>query len=437
TTTTTSHHHEDGIYEITCSAPVNIAVIKYWGKRDEALLLPTNSSLSLTLSQDHLQSKTTIRIITNANTDITPSNSSDRIWLNGREEAVSAKRLNNVLSQVRRLRSDMEAKDSNLPKLSHLPIHIASVNNFPTAAGLASSASGFACLTHALSNLFQLPISQSDISRLARVGSGSACRSLYGGFVAWDMGSLPNGHDSQARQVASEQHWPDMVALILVASDAKKDTGSTEGMQSTVETAPLLQQRIDSVVPGRMIAMEDAIHKRDFDSFAELTMRDSNQFHAVCLDTFPPIFYLTDVSRAVIALITAYNDAAAQLDATQGVPDVAEVLALCDAHFPAAQAVLADSTLAGDYYGRAAEVLVNEKPQADRLAAISEIIKKRGGLASRPLAPGSLTRIIYTKIGDGPRILASGGWGGDVSLLDSKGMPKVVAGMKRPSTAEH
>ncbi|KAI9361206.1 diphosphomevalonate decarboxylase [Zopfochytrium polystomum] len=447
---------------VTCSAPVNIAVIKYWGKRDEALLLPTNSSLSVTLSQDHLKSTTTVRLVS-PSAAATGATVRDRIWLNGKEEQVSAKRLSNVLQEVRRLRRSMEAGDATLPRLADLPLHIASVNNFPTAAGLASSASGFACLTFALSQLFHLPLTPEQVSRMARVGSGSACRSLMGGFVAWDMGTLADGSDSMARQVAPESHWPDMCALVLVASDAKKETGSTEGMQQTVQTSALLASRVDRVVPARMAEMERAVRARDFDAFAETTMRDSNQFHAVCLDTFPPIFYMTDVSRAVVALASAYNAAAHAIDVEEGgersprrfrvaytfdagpnavlyalASDVPEILRLVDAHFPPpADAAGAAAAARAEYYGRALH-LVDEAPSAAaaaRLEKIEAALAQRGGIAARTQPPGSLTRLIYTQVGDGPRLLARG-WSADVSLLGQDGLPRVVAGSKRQAAAE-
>ncbi|KAF9217313.1 diphosphomevalonate decarboxylase [Podila verticillata] len=228
-------------FEATCTAPVNIAVVKYWGKRDTSLILPTNSSLSVTLSQDQLHSKTTIR----ASADFT----SDRLWLNGIEESITSnKRLVACLRETRALRTKIEAEDASAPKLAHLNIHICSENNFPTAAGLASSASGYACLVYTLSKLFQLPLDASDLSIVARQGSGSACRSLFGGFVAWEMGERADGSDSKAVQIAPETHWPDLQALICVVSDEKKGTSSTEGMQLTVKTSPLLQERIKNVV---------------------------------------------------------------------------------------------------------------------------------------------------------------------------------------------
>lgn len=199
----------------------------------------------------------------------------------------------------------------SLPQISGLPLHICSENNFPTAAGLASSASGFAALVATLAALFSLQptLSASHLSKFARQGSGSACRSLFGGFVAWEMGSDPTGEDSLAVEVAPREHWPSLQALICVVSDAKKGTPSTAGMQRTVATSPSLQHRIKHVVPGRMAAMRKAIAAHDFDAFASITMADSNNFHACALDTTPPIFYMNDTSRAIVQLIEELNRA--------------------------------------------------------------------------------------------------------------------------------
>lgn len=191
-----------------------------------------------------------------------------------------------------------------------MPLRLISENNFPTAAGLASSAAGFAAFVRAIADLYQLPASPSELSLIARQGSGSACRSLFGGYVAWRMGSSPDGTDSRADQVAEAAHWPEMRALILVASAAKKGVSSTSGMQQTVATSGLFRERIASVVPENMARMEKAIAERDFAAFAEVTMRDSNSFHATCADTYPPIFYMNDVSRAAIRAVEAVNAAA-------------------------------------------------------------------------------------------------------------------------------
>ncbi|XP_074523197.1 diphosphomevalonate decarboxylase [Halichoeres trimaculatus] len=283
---------------VTCTAPVNIAVIKYWGKRNEELILPINSSLSVTLHQDQLKTTTTVAT--------SRSFQEDRIWLNGKEEDINHPRLQSCLREIRRLarkrRNDEElALDST--GLSHR-VHICSVNNFPTAAGLASSAAGFACLVYTLARVFGV---EGELSGIARQGSGSACRSMYGGFVQWIMGQKEDGKDSLAQQVEPETHWPELRILVLVASAERKPVGSTSGMQTSVQTSLLLKHRAESIVPGRMAEMIEAVRRKDFVAFAELTMKDSNQFHATCLDTYPPIFYLNSVSQQIINVVHRYN----------------------------------------------------------------------------------------------------------------------------------
>lgn len=275
---------------------------RYWGKRDTKLNLPTNSSLSVTLSQDDLCTHTTA--------SCHPSFTEDSLVLNGNAQDVSGARTQACLRELRELRKAVEDKDSSLPKLAEQRLKIVSENNFPTAAGLASSAAGFAALVRAVANLYELAASPTELSRISRQGSGSACRSLFGGYVGWNKGELEDGSDSVAYEVAPASHWPDMRAVILVASAEKKDISSTSGMQATVATSPLFQERANAVVPKRMKAMEKAIHERDFEAFATLTMKDSNSFHATCLDTHPPIFYMNDTSRAAVRLCEAINEAA-------------------------------------------------------------------------------------------------------------------------------
>jgi len=278
---------------------------RYWGKRDPSLNLPTNSSLSVTLSQKSLRTLTTA--------SCAATYPADELILNGKpQEIQSSKRTLACLASLRAHRQAVEDADSSLPKLSTLSLRIVSENNFPTAAGLASSAAGFAALVRAVADLYQLPQSPRDLSRIARQGSGSACRSLMGGYVAWRAGELADGSDSLAEEVAPASHWPEMRALVLVVSADKKDVPSTEGMQTTVATSNLFETRAKTVVPERMAAIETAIQNRDFPAFAEITMRDSNGFHATCLDSWPPIFYMNDVSRAAVRLVHDINRAVGQ-----------------------------------------------------------------------------------------------------------------------------
>lgn len=297
-------------------------------------------------------------------------------------------------------------------------MHICSHNNFPTAAGLASSASGFAALVSALALLYELPASPSELSLIARQGSGSACRSLFGGYVAWEMGSKPDGSDSRAVEIAPREHWPDLHALICVVSDDKKGTSSTSGMQRTVETSPLLQHRIHSVVPQRMKAISDAIRARDFPAFAQLTMADSNQFHAVCLDTEPPIFYMNDVSRAIIALIVEYNRASVAAGGTlraaytydagpnaviyAPAAHMKEIVGLILAYFPQTQPFK-------DVFG----LFAGGEAQGAVPAGFNEAVAKR-------FEAGAVKGLIHTRVGDGPRKL-----GAEEALLNAEGLPKV------------
>uniref|UniRef100_A0A4W5NNJ0 Diphosphomevalonate decarboxylase n=1 Tax=Hucho hucho TaxID=62062 RepID=A0A4W5NNJ0_9TELE len=391
---------------VTCSAPVNIAVIKYWGKRDEELILPINSSLSVTLHQDQLKTTTTVAC--------SRSFQEDRIWLNGKEEDITQPRLQSCLREIRRLarkrRSDGEA-DVDAAGLSH-KVHICSVNNFPTAAGLASSAAGYACLVYTLSRVMGV---EGELSVVSRQGSGSACRSMYGGFVQWIMGQQGDGKDSLAQQVEPETHWPELRVLVLVVSAERKPVGSTSGMQTSVETSILLKHRADSVVPARMKEMIEAVHKRDFTAFAELTMKDSNQFHATCLDTYPPIFYLNDVSRRVINLVHRYNrhyretKVAYTFDAGPNAviytlqQNVEEFVQVVKHFFP-------PETNGGQF--------LKGLPVAP--TTLSEELKQAIGM--EPMVKG-ICYIISTKAGPGPRVVEDP----SEHLLGSDGLPKESA----------
>ncbi|CAM6117914.1 unnamed protein product [Calypogeia fissa] len=292
----------DWVVMKTARAPSNIAVIKYWGKRDEKLILPINSSISVTL--DYLFATTTVAA--------SPSFTADRLWLNGKEVSMESERYKNCLKQIRARATDVVDEKTGLvvkkEDWQKLKIHVASKNNFPTAAGLASSAAGFACLVYGLANLMGAKESyEGELSSIARLGSGSACRSLYGGYVKWTMGKEDDGRDSVATQLFGEDHWKDLVIIIAVVSSRQKETSSTAGMQESVRTSPLLKYRAEAVVPTRIAQMEEAIKNRDFASFAKITCADSNQFHATCLDTYPPIFYMNDTSRRLIGLVERWN----------------------------------------------------------------------------------------------------------------------------------
>lgn len=273
---------------LTARASVNIAVIKYWGKSDERLKLPLNDSLSGTLDSADLCATTSIAV--------SDTYQSDRLWLNGFEQDMSdGSTPKMLLDQIR-----------SIAKVNHdnHKVHIVSHNNFPTAAGLASSAAGYACLAFVLGHLYGIE-DPTELSKLARRGSGSACRSLFGGFVHWQKG---HDHDSsKAVQIADRNHWPQMRAIICVINDETKDVSSSVGMLRTSTTSSFVEHRCKVVVPDRVDRITSAILERDFERFAQITMQDSNQFHAICLDSYPPLLYLNDTSREIIKLCSVIN----------------------------------------------------------------------------------------------------------------------------------
>jgi diphosphomevalonate decarboxylase len=400
-----SEEARNKIYMVTVSAGTNIAVIKYWGKADTAYNTPINDSVSVTLDQKDLCAVTTAA----ASFQFTE----DRLWLNGVEDVTAARnpRFRACVDGVKVLASDGtdEASGTTVTKAQWqaMKVHISSYNTFPTAAGLASSAAGYAALVAALSQLMHAQeVYPHQLSTVARQGSGSACRSLYGGFCAWRQGTPPEWLDSIAEPICpdtAEQHWPEIRAIILVVSDQKKDTSSTSGMSTSVATSTLLPHRAKHVVPQRMDRIIQAWKEKDFATFGEITMQDSNQFHAVCLDTYPPIFYMNDVSRAIIRIVTCYNAyhkevrAAYTFDAGPNAviycleKDAIEIGALMLHFYPSPDA-------AGVAY----------IPHADFAAQIQGVTLDAALLeACRgcvPGAPGDVRKVYYTQAGPGPQV---------------------------------
>lgn len=214
--------------------------------------------------------------------------------------------------------------------------------------------------------------------------------------------------------MAEKQDWDDLHAIILVVSDKKKGTPSTAGMQKTVATSALLQHRIKHVVPQRMERISKAIKEKNFEVFAKETMEDSNQFHAVCLDTSPPIFYLSDVSRSIIQLVEELNRAsgtpiaAYTYDAGPNAvlyvqrANVPLVLSTVLKYFPQTEESFPDPFQTGVEAGSV------KLPEGFRENVILET------------EVGVVPRIIHTCVGDGPRVLSDEKEG----LLGQDGMPK-------------
>lgn len=258
----------------TAQANPNIAFIKYWGNRDNVLRLPMNSSISMNM--DGLFTRTTV--------SFQPTLPFDELIINGHEvTGPGLDRVSYILDIIRGL--------ANI----HERAEIMTENNFPTGTGIASSASAFAALAMAGSKAAGLNLSEQDLSRLARRGSGSAARSIPGGFVEWQAGE--SEEDCFAFSIAEPDHWK-LVDCVAIVSAAHKKTGSTEG-HSIAPTSPLQNARVaDST--RRLEICRNAILNRDFDAFASIVELDSDMMHAVMMTSTPALHYWKPASLEVM-----------------------------------------------------------------------------------------------------------------------------------------
>ncbi|MGD0879345.1 MAG: diphosphomevalonate decarboxylase [Anaerolineales bacterium] len=255
----------------------NIAFIKYWGNRDEALRLPVNSSISMNLAG--LETRTSV--------NFSDKNRGDSLILNGRLQTGAAlQRVSDFLELVRQMAGIYSRAE------------VISESNFPTAAGMASSAAGFAALALAAAKAAGLDLDESGLSRLARRGSGSACRSIPAGFVEWQMGT--RDVDSYAISIAPPSHWK-LVDCIAIVSSAPKSTGSVKG-HALASTSPLQAARVEDA-PRRLETCRNAILRRDFAAFAEIVELDSNLLHAVMMTSHPALFYWQPASLTVMQAV--------------------------------------------------------------------------------------------------------------------------------------
>ena len=270
---------------VTALAHPNIAFIKYWGNRDDRMVLPANGSLSMNL--DGMLTRTSVAWLE------PPGPAKDSLTINGNPARRAAlERVSAFLDLVRELAgSDRRAT-------------VVSESNFPEGAGIASSASAFAALALAASRAAGLELSEAALSRLARRGSGSACRSVPGGFVEWAAGS--GDANSHAFSIAPASHW-DLVDCIAVVSTAHKPTGSSEA-HTLAGTSPLQAARLADA-PRRLDLCRRALLRRDFEALAEVVELDSNLMHAVIMTSRPPLFYW---EAATLAVLRAVREARAK-----------------------------------------------------------------------------------------------------------------------------
>lgn len=265
----------------TAQAPANIAFIKYWGKADENLRLPLNSSISMNLSGAY--SETTV--------DFSPKYEADQVeFLEG---SFSEKEKARIIKSLNLIRIWAGIKDF---------ARIATRNSFPKGIGAAASASGFAALTVAASNAAGLKLSEKELTIIARRGSGSACRSIPDGFVIWEKGST--NEDSYAYSLYPHTWWNLRDILVVVDTQMKK-VSTTEG-QEGARTSPLLKDRLQKV-PERIQLTLRALKEKNFTALGDIIEEDCLEMHRVIQTQTPPINYWTKETIMVMAQVRRWR----------------------------------------------------------------------------------------------------------------------------------
>lgn len=254
--------------KVTAKAPVNIALIKYWGKFDEENVIPYNSSISISL--DNLYTITTI-----SDAD------KFKVTLNG--EKLIEKEEEKVYNFLKHF-----ASIDQINKVS-----IDSINYVPTAAGLSSSSSAFASIAFAANAFFKKNLNLTELTQITRLGSGSACRSIYGGFVAWEK-------DGKVYEINSK--FTDIVLISVIINSQKKAISSREAMKRTAKTSPLYKYFVIES-NNDFYLMKDALINGDLELVGSLAMKSFLMMHGVMLSSNPPILYINDLSINVIELV--------------------------------------------------------------------------------------------------------------------------------------
>jgi diphosphomevalonate decarboxylase len=257
----------------TAVAHPNIALVKYWGKRDDALVLPHQSSFSVTLGP--LSVTATVEPLLSG---------ASSVEING--AVAEGRERDRVLELIHKLRPGAA-------------VRVATRGDFPAGAGLASSAAAFAALAVAARAAFGLERDVVSASRLARLGSGSASRSIQGGFCRWRRGERADGEDSFAEQTHDERHWPDLRLLVAVVSRDEKEVSSRDGMKATVETSPYYASWISQAERDVPEAIR-LVQARDLEALGALAERNAWRMHATALAAHPPLCYLLPATLSLI-----------------------------------------------------------------------------------------------------------------------------------------
>lgn len=290
----------DKIYIGKAKGPINIALIKYWGKEDEELIIPLNNSISLTLDTNIFYTETKVTIQSIENNNISKLENIITLKINGETSKVT-NRIKNIFKKFFTLDFPICKELSS----SMLNIKIESINTFPTASGCASSASSMAALVLAITSALKLEniLSKTELTKIARLGSGSGCRSIFGGICEWIKG---NKDDSFAIQLYDNKYWDLNVKLIIV-NQKEKDVSSSIGMKITKETSELFKYRIKYIVNKNIELLKKSLAEKDFNTLAEIIIKDSNNFHACCRDSYPSINYLNEESDFIMKIVMTLN----------------------------------------------------------------------------------------------------------------------------------
>ncbi len=266
-------------------ACANVALAKYWGKRDDKLNLPYTGSLSVTLAG----LTTTARVAPAARQAV------DSVLMNGAAAPhQEAQRISTFLDLVRQRAS------------RRMPLAVEIDTSFPVAAGIASSASTFAALAVATAAACDLALSPTELSIVARLGSGSAARSIHGGYVEWLPGEISDGSDSFATPIASADHWP-LGVVVAITHEGKKDVGSREGMARAVKQSPFFSAWLASHEDD-LDDIRRGILARDIEAVGLAAEHNCLKMHAVALAAKPPLFYWKPATLAVIERVRQLRD---------------------------------------------------------------------------------------------------------------------------------
>jgi diphosphomevalonate decarboxylase len=273
---------------VTAVSTPNIALIKYWGNRNNELRLPAADSLSMTLDRP------TVEITVAPSPDFLVQS----FEADGSEKRLTDKQVARFKETAERMREYLRTLDAQDALPRHLAVTVRS--HIPPSVGLASSAAVFSCFAKAVAGLLRdsLPLSNEQVSILARLGSGSAARSVFGGYAALLAGEGDGIESSVGRQIADERHWT-LWDIVVIPSTETKKVGSTEG-HALAHTSPFFAQRLEDIRMRRQPECVDAVLKRDFEKLRTMTEEDALDMHHVMETSTPSLKYLTEETHRIL-----------------------------------------------------------------------------------------------------------------------------------------